>query len=60
MNSNNSPAYVFETYRNNELKFYLQKIVNFKRGRIIGVENYFKSLNNVIKLISSEYKEMKD
>ena len=60
MNSNNSPAFIFENNRNNELKFYLQNIVNFNRGRIVGVENYIKSLNNVIKLISSEYKEMKD
>lgn len=53
-------AYIFENNRNNELKFYLLNVVNFNRGRIVGVENYIKSLNNVIKLISSEYKEMKD
>jgi len=35
-------------------------VVNSNKGRIVGVENYIKSLNNVIKLISSEYKEMKD
>ena len=53
-------AYIIKNNRNNELKFYLLNIVNFNRGRIVGVENYIKSLNNVIKLISSEYKEMKD
>ena len=53
-------AYIIKNNRNNELKFYLLNIVNFNRGRIVGVENYIKSLNNVIKLTSSEYKEMKD
>ena len=58
--SNNSHVQIFENKRNNELKFYLQNVVNSNKGRIVGVENYIKSLNNVIKLISSEYKEMKD
>ena len=60
LSNNNNHVQIFENKRNNELKFHLQNIVNTNEGRIVGVENYIKSLNNVIKLISSEYKEMKD
>ena len=60
LSNSNTDINIFENKRDNELKFYLQNVVNINKGRIVGVENYIKSLNNVIKLISSEYKEMKD
>ena len=49
---------VFEGYRNQELKNYLKFKRSTLKARIIDIEAYLQSLQNVVLLISTEYKSL--
>tara|TARA_B100000941_G_C28386778_1_gene490431 strand:+ start:79 stop:816 length:738 start_codon:yes stop_codon:yes gene_type:complete len=53
-----SNEFLFNNERDDELYQYVKNIGLDNEFRIQGVENYIKSINNVIKLISSEYKKI--
>ena len=49
---------VFEKNRDQELKNYLKHKSSGLNGRIIDLENYLQALQNVVQLISTDYKKL--
>ena len=49
---------VFEKFKDQELKNYLKYKSSGLNGRIIDLENYLQALQNVVQLISTDYKKL--
>ena len=49
---------IFYKHRDQKLKNIMKKKSGTLKNRIIDLENYLQSLQNVVKLISTEYKKL--
>ena len=49
---------IFNNYKNQKLKNLINRNRNILSARVNDIENYLQALNNVVLLISSEYKQL--
>ena len=49
---------IFNNYKNQKLKNLINRNRNLLSARVNDIENYLQALNNVVLLISSEYKQL--
>tara|TARA_B100001057_G_scaffold495955_1_gene596120 strand:+ start:4434 stop:5183 length:750 start_codon:yes stop_codon:yes gene_type:complete len=58
MNYDISIIQVFDKYKDQELKNYLKNKSSMLSQRIVDIENYLQALQNVVQLISTDYKKL--